>query len=135
MRRPTGVRRILALTLLLVLTGACAGASGDAGDAGSGITGVVLLGPQCAVEQVGSPCPDVPTEAQVQVTTTDGSRVVALGRTDAEGRFRLNVEPGDYLAQAIPIGQEGIVFGKPVNVTVVAGRFTETNLSLDNGIR
>ena len=129
------MRRIPALLLLIALLGACAGAADPADRGDSGITGVVLLGPQCPVVQEGTPCPDLPTEAQVQVTTADGSDVVALARTDARGRFRIAVDPGTYLAQPIPIDREGIVFGKPVNVTVAAGQYVEVNLSLDTGIR
>jgi len=130
------MRRIAGLALLTILIGSCAGTTGETtGDDDSGITGVVLLGPQCPVVEENSPCPDEPTEAQVQVTTADGSDVVAMGRTDAQGRFRIAVDPGTYLAQALPIEREGIVFGKPVNVTVITGTYTEVNLSLDTGIR
>lgn len=132
------MRRIWFATLLLVslIAGACAGSgSANDGEGDSGITGVVLLGPQCPVVTVESPCPDEPTEASVQVSNADGTQVIKLVRTDANGRFRIELEPGDYMVQAIPLDQSGIQFSKPQNVTVVTGQFLEVNVGLDTGIR
>ena len=132
------MRRIAFATLLLVslIAGACAeGEGANDGDGDSGITGVVLLGPMCPVETLESPCPDRPIEASVQVSDDEGTRVVKLVRTDAEGRFRIDLEPGAYTVQAIPLEQDGIQHGTPVDVTVVAGQFLEITLGIDSGIR
>jgi hypothetical protein len=123
------------LILLVALVAAGCGGAASSGDGTSGVFGQVLLGPQCPVEQEGSPCPDQPTEAEVRVMTVDGTDVIASERTDAEGRFRISVEPGTYTIQAFPLEGETIVFGKPQNLTVPEGEFVEANVSLDTGIR
>jgi hypothetical protein len=128
------MRRIAVLCLLVVAgTGAC-GSGGTAGST-SGITGTVVAGPQCAVEQAGSPCPAEPIQAAVQVTNPEMTRVIKFARTDPDGHFRLSLEPGTYSVQALPISEVGAQFGKPVSVTVPADAFVEITLFLDTGIR
>lgn len=128
------MKRIVVLLLVAVGAAGCGGTGSGSGEGTSGVFGQVLLGPQCPVEQEGSPCPDQPTEAEVRVMDVEGT-VVASERTDADGRFRISVEPGTYTIQAFPLEEDTIVFGKPQNVTVPEGEFAEANVSLDTGIR
>lgn len=118
--------------LAAVLTLAVAACAGSAGAAGSGIQGVVLLGPQCPVVQEGSPCPDKPFEGTVIVSTESG-RLVTTARSGADGRFRVQVEPGTYVVTMADL--EGINFAKPATVTVSSGRMAEVTLLVDTGIR
>ena len=124
MRRP-------ALLLVLVLAAGCG--DGAAGDGTSGIEGRVTIGPQCPVEQAGSPCPDAPYAAIVTVTA-DGE-TVQEGRSDADGAFRMTLAPGRYTVVARPIGGDGIAIGTPADVRVEAGSYTRIDLSVDSGIR
>ena len=41
-------------------------------DARQGIAGVVLIGPQCPVQSVDNPCPDLPYQAWIDVRNSSG---------------------------------------------------------------
>jgi hypothetical protein len=60
---------------------------------------------------------------------------VASARSDADGAFTFEVEPGDYQLVWAPEGDVGIRFARPVPVTVVAGETVTTDLLVDTGIR
>ncbi|MGE5460026.1 MAG: MSCRAMM family protein [Solirubrobacterales bacterium] len=128
MRRPLTV---LALAISVLSLASC-GQDASGMKAETGVRGVVLAGPQCPVEQAGSPCPDEPmTNVEVQATTR-GS-VVATARTDAEGRFELPLEPGDYVIEAVlPAGPPS---AKPTSVTVPSHGFAQVTVLVDTGIR
>jgi hypothetical protein len=117
---------VLALSLVLA---ACGGA---ALDPSTGVRGVVRLGPTCPVQRLGSPCPDRPIAAVV--TATDGSGVVrGTARSDGQGRYVLVLGPGRYVLTARPA--HGFGEPAPVPVTVVGGRLTDVDLTVDSGIR
>ncbi len=132
------IRRSLALALLVValaaLVAACAGPTGGPGPAG-GIRGVVLLGPMCPVERQGSPCPDRPIPATVEVLARDGAGpIIARTRAGADGRFEVRVAPGRYLVVAL--WATGMRRQSPaVAVTVPAQGFANVTLRVDSGIR
>jgi hypothetical protein len=122
--------RSVTLALLSLVLVAC----GDgAGDGSSGVRGQVLAGPQCPVEQEGSPCPDLPFEGVVVASTTDGE--VARTETDADGRFELDLDPGTYAVVAEASGSAQPPFGEPQDVTVPEGAFVDVTLTVDTGIR
>jgi hypothetical protein len=119
----------LALVVFLVLVG-CAGRSASGG---SGIDGIVVTGPQCPVERADSPCPDRPlADAHVVVLDSAGDEVAST-RSDATGRFTVNVPPGTYALSVL--GLEGIQSVKPVDVVVPQGRYVEATVVVDTGIR
>lgn len=95
----------------------------------------MLLGPQCPVEQVGSPCPDKPVAAEVQVFEAGSEDLVTSTDSGEDGRFRIDLEPGSY--ELLPVVSEagGLPYGKRVQVTVRAGKHTRVVLGLDSGIR
>lgn len=122
-------RGILLVALLLI----AAGCSQKPAEADSGVEGIVLAGPACGgPEDVGSPCPDKPTRAEISLTSQSSGKVegVALARED--GRFRTTVAPGVYVLTAQP---SGALFCKPMNVTVAKGKFTKVTVSCDTGVR
>jgi hypothetical protein len=49
--------------------------------------------------QVGQDCPDQPYAAKLTVILPSG-KVITRASADAEGRFRIALEAGDYLLQA-----------------------------------
>jgi hypothetical protein len=108
-------------------------ACGDAAtDARSGIRGQALAGPQCPVEVAGSPCPDRPWQGTVIATDVDTGDESSV-ETDADGRFRLALDPGTY---DISIEADGdLPFAKPQRITVRAGGFTDVTVAVDTGIR
>lgn len=120
-------RMVLLVAVVLGAGCARAGAGGD-----SGIEGRVLLGPQCPVVSEATPCPDEPVATEVVVMTRDGEEV-ARGRSGEDGRFRIALEPGSYVVQAVVAGNA--LFAKPVDVTVTAGEFVSVIVPLDTGIR
>jgi hypothetical protein len=118
--------------LLLILAVGCG--TDAAGDGTSGIEGRVTIGPQCPVVQQGSPCPDAPVAATVQIVA-DG-RVVASGRSGEDGVFRVPVAPGTYTVRGMPLDAGGFAVAHDVpGVSVTAGAFAHADISLDSGIR
>lgn len=99
------------------------------------MTGKVLIGPQCPVEQAGSPCPDKPVAAEVQVLEVGSDEVVTSTDSGEDGRFRIDLEPGSY--ELLPVVSEagGLPFGKRLQVRVESGVYARVTLSLDSGIR
>jgi len=84
------------------------------------------------VVRLDTPCPDRPWQGTVVAQTPSGAEV-ARTETDAEGRFTLVLQPGDYVVLTLTTG----VFPSPasVGITIVAGQVTEIELLLDSGIR
>jgi hypothetical protein len=122
---------VLALAISVLALASC-GEEASGTKAGTGARGVVLAGPQCPVEQEGSPCPDEPM-SNVEVQATAGGSVVGTARTDAAGRFELLLEPGDYLIEAVlPAGPPS---AKPTSVTVPPHGFAQVTVLVDTGIR
>lgn len=123
-------RSFLAAAFLLTLV-----ACGNGGDVqpGTGIRGTVSVGPQCPVEQANSPCPDVPFEGDVEVTSADGS--VWRVTTDAQGRFTIDLVPGSYTVVAKTDGSGGPPTPIPMTAVVRQGSYTQVTLEVDTGIR
>ncbi len=120
----SGGARALALAFVLV---ACARGTGNVD---SGVQGTVLLGPQCPVVIEGSPCPDLPTAAEVRASD------IATTRSGDDGRFRLPLPPGRFTLVAESLIQNGgLPAGKPLDVEVRAHAFSEVTLLLDTGLR
>lgn len=127
------VAGVVAAAILVGCGGPKAGA--DAGD--SGVAGRVLLGPQCAVEQQGDPCPELPA-AGATVTVSEqlpgdsyaAGTVVASTTTDAHGRFRAAVPPGDYVVTA-----DAGMSCELMDAHVRADRYTRVAVPCDTGIR
>lgn len=122
-------------TVLLGLMGAsCSGPARH--DPTSGVQGV------CQVTFISGvqPNPDLKVDppparpfagVTVRLFSLDGDRPLAEGKSDAEGKFRLNVEPGTYRLIAIAPADSMAAAGgrpEPIMVEVTAGRFTEVTL-------
>ena len=85
------IQFITGVLILLLATCSVQPASAD-----SGVKGQVFIGPICPVVQEGQECPDQPYQATITVNDPDG-RMVAQVQTDAEGRFKIPLEPGEYI--------------------------------------
>ncbi|MEX0801047.1 MAG: hypothetical protein WD379_07520 [Dehalococcoidia bacterium] len=101
----------------------------------SGIEGQALIGPQCPVVVEGTPCPDEPFQAIIDVWNAERTERVATFESGEEGRFRLALPPGDYYLDPQPPSAGGPPTGEPQEVTVPPGRFLEVTISYDSGIR
>ena len=82
-----------------------------------------------------SPCPDEPVAAEISVTKTGSSDVVATARSGEDGRFFLELEPGAYTLLASAKDGASLPVGTPTDVNVQAGQYPEVILNMDTGIR
>lgn len=118
----------------ILLASALLSACGAPAPAGQGIRGLVLLGPNCPVVQEGVPCPDMPYQVELAVTSPDGMRVIKTFSSNTDGTFEVTLPVGEYTIRSL---QQG---GMPYcaidqTVTVSAGSMTETTVFCDTGIR
>lgn len=134
--RLPGRPSVLPVLVLLVIAAALAacGPSTVSAPPGTGIRGVVTLGPTCPVEQVGgAPCV-TPFAATLVITSAEDDSVVARVSSGPDGVFSVDLPPGDYVIVPEP-GGDPFPLGQPVDVTVVAGAYTEIEVAYDSGIR
>jgi len=110
---------------------------------GSGIRGIVEAGPQCPVEHEGTRCPPAPIETTVVVRSSIGSpdpkrpasgqgQEVARIRTGADGRFQVEVGPGEYVVETAP---DGPMICQPSPARVASGSYVDVVVRCDSGIR
>ena len=99
---------------------------------GSGLEGQVLLGPMCPVIEQGQECPDQPYQATLTVKSLDGLQIAQI-QTDAQGRFRVSLVPGEYILH--PESPNGIPFAGDQSFIVETGRYTQITVHYDSGIR
>ncbi len=138
------MRKIIALTLSLLLLAGCTPAAGSAypnagsvpayanPPAESGIAGQVLIGPGCPVQQVDTACPDRPYQTTLTVNNLAGEKIVQV-QTDADGRFRVPLPSGDYILHPETTGRYPSAADQ--NITVSVGQFTQIIVTYDSGIR
>jgi hypothetical protein len=130
-------------TALIGLMGAnCGGPARHAPT--SGIQGVCQVTFVSGVQpnpdvKVDSPTPRPFAGVTVRLFALDGDRPLAEGKSDAEGKFRLSVEPGTYrLVVVAPPDSAAAASGaspEPRMVEVTAGRFAEITLDFfENGV-
>ena len=124
----------LGLLVALVAALAACGA-GEAAPADSGVSGRVLIGPMCPVEQVGVPCPDKPFQAYINVRREGSGKTAATVRSGKDGRFRVNLAPGRYVLVPNAPDPGAPPQAAPVRVRVRAHGFTRVTITYDSGIR
>lgn len=99
---------------------------------GTGAYGYVTAGPTCPVQQQGRSCPPRPVSADVDAHNASGA-TVASTRSDSNGRYALDLSPGNYTLVV------GTVSHWPrcpdTSVVVRTGSATRADLSCDTGIR
>jgi hypothetical protein len=116
--------------LAIVLAAALAPTADSAPRLRGGLWGVVRKGPTTPVCRADVPC-DAP--AQVTLVFRRGVTVVARGRSDPDGRYRISIPPGYYAVRTQPKIGFGAI--RPLNVHVRAGHFDRLDFSIDTGIR
>ena len=99
----------------------------------SGISGKVLIGPQCPPFQ-GSEnleeCKDKPYQGTFIVKTADGFWEVSRFSSDSNGEFSVRLQPGNYF-----ITHKGSPACSSDITKVESDKFTEIAISCDTGIR
>jgi hypothetical protein len=131
---PSVARGMLALLVAGVLAVILAGCGGAEPPAGTGVEGVVTIGPMCPVVQVGQPCPDKPYAAKLTVVNPSG-KAITRASADADGRFRIPLEAGDYLLQAEATDDGPFPGPASLSFSVSEGAWTRLEVILDSGIR
>jgi hypothetical protein len=97
------------------------------------LEGLVLIGPTCPVQRIDSPCPDRPYEAEIAIVDAHGD-IAATVRSGTDGRFVVELPPGDYVLQA----RAGTTFPtapSPQPLTILAGATVSVTITYDSGIR
>ncbi len=97
-----------------------------------GIEGLVLIGPQCPVQTLEDPCPDLPYEAVIDIQNRDGD-VVVRARSGEDGTFRVGLRPGVYTL--VPLSGNPFPAAQAQDVEVLRGEYAEVTISFDTGIR
>jgi hypothetical protein len=127
--------KMIALSLIVCLLAACGpNVNGPAEPLTSGVKGQVFIGPACPVVQVDNPCPDQPYQTTLTVFTLDGQEVTRI-ETDAEGKFQVNLPPGDYYLHPETPANRPLPTAPDVPFTVLPNEFTNIIVTYDSGIR
>ena len=116
--------------ILIILLATCS--IQEAAPADSGLEGQVFLGPVCPLVTPGQECPDQPYQAMLTVNSSDG-RTITQVHTDQQGRFRLALQPGQYVLH--PDSLNAMSYTGDQAFTVEAGRFTQLFVRYDSSIR
>ena len=98
----------------------------------SGIEGQVVIGPMCSVVQPGQACPDGPYQTTLTVNSLSGRRIAQF-QTDETGRFKIPLEPGEYILH--PESPNGFPVASDQTFAVEAGKYTQLTVNYDSGIR
>ncbi len=98
----------------------------------TGISGIVLVGPQCPVVRQGEECPDQPLQADIDVYDASGTFVVRV-RSDEYGEFFVEAPAGDYRLE--PRSPGVFPTSSPIDATVIDGFTTRVIVQYDSGIR
>lgn len=139
LERPIDMRvgETLAVALAGLLLAGCGEHSPGTTPDQSGVTGRVLLGPQCPVETDGEPCEDKPAAGsrvtvakQLPGDSYAGGEVVARTMTDADGSYRVAVAPGNYVVTA-----DAGMSCELMDARVGAGAYSKVDIPCDTGIR
>lgn len=129
------------LSLAMTLAACGTNASGSGHD--SGVTGAVVAGPGCPVDQQpagGQPdqrhaaCEDKPVQADIRVLEVRSGQIVTTVRSSASGRFRIELPAGQYELQALRPADRS-ASGPARLVVVQPHAFSQATLQFDTGIR
>lgn len=100
------------------------------------ITGSVWLGPTCPVEREppDPQCADKPYAASLVLTTLDGAQIIKEFNSDAEGKFYIEMPPGQYAIRSAAAANI-LPYCQTQPFEVPANDFVQVVVSCDTGIR
>lgn len=101
----------------------------------SGIEGRTLVDGGCPVEIERSPCPPKPISARVTAVHAATGVDVASATSGADGRFRIELEPGRYWLKATNLTGAPFPRSSPVPVVVDSARYATVTVAFDSGIQ
>jgi hypothetical protein len=123
--------RLICLLVLLELIVACGSQRPPASPPASRVTGTVAAGPVAPVARPGEPATRPVRGATVEALR--GSKVMALARTGAAGRYTLALPPGTYLIRVT--ARRYLSKQSSKTVAISAGETLKVAFVLDTGIR
>jgi hypothetical protein len=133
--------RVVLCCLLGGLTGCASSGGGEARSSAvashrsSGVLGTTMVDRGCPVLEGSSSCPEVPLRARVVAVRTGSGAPVGAVESGADGRFRLELEPGRYELSGQNLTGAPVPTAMPVQVTVDPGAFVRVVVHFDSGIR
>ncbi|MDH3222416.1 MAG: hypothetical protein OEO23_01765 [Gemmatimonadota bacterium] len=130
--RKTRIPRPVVVVASLLAIAACGTDDLLGPEALQGIEGLVLIGPQCPVQTLEDPCPDLPYEAAIDIRNRAGD-VVVRARSGQDGMFRVGLRPGVYTL--VPLSGDPFPVAQAQEVEVPRGEYAEVIISFDTGIR
>ncbi len=127
--------RVLGLVLVVAALILACQAEKPAEPAESGIEGRVSIGPTSPLVGVGTPSASEAYEAIVVIKDAVTGKEIAQVQSGPDGRFRVALEPGEYLLEPQSPNPGAPPFAEPQTVEVEAGQFTDVEIYYDSGIR
>jgi hypothetical protein len=95
---------------------------------------MVFLGPTCPAAQSGTQCPDRPFEADLTILDLLGEEV-ARGKSGADGIFRIDLPPGEYVLVPEQPFPDLPPFASPIEFEIKPGEYIELDIRYDSGVR
>ena len=124
---------VLGLVPIGVSLAACG--TSPAAPAPGTLSGVVTIGPACpGPSRADRPCPPKPFEAEIRIVPKSGGAAKSI-RSDAEGRFRLQLPAGDYRLEPVDGTPAGVPSSPIQEVSIASGKTTEVRIRYESGIR
>jgi hypothetical protein len=131
--------RVMTLTtvvvLCLVCSTGCAGTSREESSSDSGVSGLTVVDRGCAALRGSTPCPTEPLRARVEAVRAGSTATAGWTESDADGRFRLALAPGQYVLHPQNLSGAPVPTAMPVAVEVRSGSYVEVTLQFDSGVR
>lgn len=135
-RAGASLKNFLLIFSLLVLA-ACNAGTRPVEERGT-LTGTVTVGPLIPVELVdATPAPIPPvvyTSRAIQVFTADGETLLKTEAFQADGTYRVELPPGEYLVKLKPNGIDRAA-ELPAHIQIHAGETLILDVNIDTGIR
>ncbi|MDP2705325.1 MAG: hypothetical protein Q8O71_02970 [bacterium] len=113
------------------------GNGGTVGEFWGNILGNVLLGPTCPVmmDPPDPRCADRPYQTQLVLTTVDQLRVIKEFSSDKDGKFNIEVPPGEYIIRSAAAANILPYCASNNTIKVNANTSVEVTVGCDTGIR
>ncbi|WP_439657582.1 hypothetical protein ACSHWB_35040 [Lentzea sp. HUAS TT2] len=127
------MKSLIVLSALVLLAVGCG--QEPAAPRDSGVEGVAMVDGGCPPARDAPPCPDKPLSARITVTRAGSDEDVVVVDSGEDGRFRIALAPGDYTLRPANLAGTPLPIAQPIDVHVVANRFSTVEVSFDSGVR
>lgn len=128
------MRILLALFLISLIVFPGCHRSASKKQLASGIEGQVLLGPLSPKVSSENPVTDRPYKATLNILNLEREQIARI-QTDKEGKFKLALEPGEYIISPVAPNPFNPPYPEEQQVTVKPNEYTSVVVRFDSGIR